>query len=190
MRIALNFHRVDPDRGGAETYVADLAGRLVALGHEVSLYANQWRPGVLPPEVICHHVPARGWTRRDHVWSFARNSEAALREARVDCSVGLINTWHHDVLIPQGGVHPASLEANSRRFRRGWQRSAYLLGKRLNPSASLYRAIERKQYDPARRARVVAVSEMVRGHLEQYHEVPPSRIRVIPNAIDAARLDV
>src|SRR5205823_1075332 len=37
---------------------------------------------------------------------------------------------------------------------------------------------------------IVAVSEMVQGHLERYHEVSRERIRVIPNAIDAGRLDV
>src|SRR4051794_17203650 len=34
MRLALNFQRVDPARGGAETYVADLCRRLVRDGHE------------------------------------------------------------------------------------------------------------------------------------------------------------
>ena len=29
MRLALNFQRVDPDEGGAETYVVDLCHRLV-----------------------------------------------------------------------------------------------------------------------------------------------------------------
>jgi UDP-glucose:(heptosyl)LPS alpha-1,3-glucosyltransferase len=191
MRLALNFQRVDPSRGGAETYVADLCHALVRAGHEVDLYANEWREGLLPGAVRTVRVEATGWTRAQRIWKFARNSEVALRATSYDCTVGLINTWHHDVLIPQGGVHAASLEANARRFPPGWRRSLYLAGKRLNlPRALLYRAIERRQYDPARRIRVVAVSAMVRGHLERFHGVPRDRIRVIPNAIDAARLAV
>ena len=100
----------------------------------------------------------------------------------------MINTWYHDVIIPQGGVRRGSLEANARRFPAGWRRSLYKAGKRLTPSSWVYQAIEAKQYDPARPARVVAVSEMVKGHLQRYHHVPASRIHVIPNAIDAGRL--
>ncbi len=189
MRLALNFFRVDPARGGAETYVADLCRRLVRDGHQVDLYANSWEAAALPG-VTCRRVEAAGRTRTARLLDFAVNSEAALRRVSIDCAVGFINTWHHDVLIPQGGVHGASLEYNARRFPAGWRRAAYLLGKRLNPKIGLYRLIERKQYDPARGARMVAVSRMVRGHLERFHGVPRDLIRVIPNAIDTARLEV
>ncbi|MEO6809098.1 MAG: glycosyltransferase family 4 protein [Isosphaeraceae bacterium] len=191
MRLALNYQRVDPTKGGAETYVADLCGALVHAGHQVDLYANYWREGVLPPEVRCVRVEANGWSKAQRLWDFAVRSESLLRQTTYDCSVGLINTWYHDVLIPQGGVHAASLEANARRFPPGVRRRLYLAGKAVNlPRALLYRRIEAKQYDPARRTRVVAVSEMVRGHLERFHGVPRDRIRVIPNAIDAGRLAV
>lgn len=191
MRLALNYQRVDPTRGGAETYVADLCGALVRAGHQVDLYANQWREGVLPPEVNCIRVEAFGWSKARRLWDFAIRSESLLRRAEHDCSVGLINTWYHDVIIPQGGVHAASLEANARRFPPGWRRRLYLAGRAVNlPRTLLYRRIEAKQYDPVRQVRVVAVSEMVRGHLERFHGVPRDRIRVIPNAIDAGRLVV
>jgi len=188
MKLAINYRRVDPSRGGAETYVADLCRRLVAGGHEVELYAESWADGALPAEVRRVRVAAEGWTRAGKIWSFAANSEAALRRADHDCTVGFINTWHHDVLIPQGGVHAASLDANADRFPAGWRRSLYKLAKAANLKTPLYREIERRQYDPARGTRVVAVSRMVRGHLERYLGVPPGRVEVIPNAIDADRL--
>lgn len=193
MRLAVNYQRVDPTKGGAETYVVDLCTRLARAGHEVDLFAQSWREGVLPEAVRCVPIPARGLTRPQRIWDFAVRSEAALRDStrRYDCTVGFINTWHHDVLIPQGGVHAASLEANSRRFAPGWRRELYKLGKRANPKhLFLYREIERRQYDPARPGLIVAVSAMVQGHLERYHGVPRERIRVIPNAIDADRLSV
>ncbi len=192
MRIALNFRRIDPSKGGAETYVVDLCHRLVSAGHRVEVYAETCRAEALPAGVGLVRVEANGWTRWRKTWNFARNSERALRRAESahDCTVGFINTWHHDVLIPQGGVHSASLDSNARRFAPGWRRWAYRLGKRINPKAWIYRAIEARQYDPARATRVVAVSEMVRGHLRRYHRVPLDRIEVIPNAIDAGRLAV
>lgn len=192
MRIALNYHRVDPTKGGAETYVVDLATRLVRAGHRVDLFANAWSEGCLPGEVATHRVPVSGLTRWERIWSFAANSEQALRaaESEIDCTVGFINTWHQDVLIPQGGVHAASLEANAKRFPAGWRRRLYVLGKGANPKRWIYRAIEARQYDPARRTRFVAVSGMVRGHLERHQGVSPDRVDVIPNAIDADRLAV
>ena len=195
MRIALNFRRIDPTKGGAETYVVDLARRLVGLGHEVAVYAESCAAGALPPGATFHPVAAPGWPRWRQTWNFARNSERALVAAEAagafDASLGLINTWRHDVLIPQGGVHGASLDCNARRFAAGWRRGLYRLGKQINPKAWVYGAIERRQYDPACGAkRVVAVSAMVRGHLARYHGVPADRVAVIPNAIDAGRLAV
>ncbi len=191
MRIAITFQRVDPSKGGAETYVADLCRRLVARGHDVSLFAAEWDADALPAEVRRVKVEARGWTRAGRIWSFARNSEIALKADPHDCSIGFINTWHQDILIPQGGVHQGSLEANAKRHARGLLRDMYVLSKRLNPKWwGLYRPIERRQYDPGRGARFVAVSRMVAGHLERFHRVPADRIRVIPNAIDADRLAV
>ena len=137
MRIAINFRRIDPNKGGAETYVVDLIHRLVGLGHEVSVYAESCRDGALPPGVAFHRVEAPGWFGWRKTWNFARNSEHALRRAEAarafDASLGLINTWHHDVLIPQGGVHGASLDYNARRFAWGWRGGLYRRGKRITP---------------------------------------------------------
>src|SRR4051794_33415516 len=106
MRLALNFRRIDPALGGAETYVVDLCHRLVRAGHDLDVFAQSWVAGALPEGVGLVRVGASGWTRARQTWDFARNSERALRAAagRYDCTVGLINTWHHDVIIPQGGV--------------------------------------------------------------------------------------
>lgn len=190
MRLAINYRRVDPDRGGAETYVVDLCRSLVEAGHSVDLYAESWRVGVLPAEVRCVRVEAPGGTRARQVLNFARNSEAALKKAEHDCTVGFINTWHHDVIIPQGGVSRASVDANSKRFPWVWQRGVYRFAKAANPKSWTVHAIEQRQYDPDRHAHVVAVSNMVREHLIQYHNVHAQRIHLIPNAIDVNRLSV
>jgi UDP-glucose:(heptosyl)LPS alpha-1,3-glucosyltransferase len=188
MRLALNFPRIDPSRGGAETYVVDLCRSLIRAGHQVDLYAESWKEGSLPPEVRAVRVPAPGRTRVQRIWAFARNSAAALQQADYDCTVGFINTYEHDVIIPQGGVHEGSLQANARRFASPLVRRLYLLGKRLNPKNAVFRMIEARQYDPRLQTRVVAVSHMVRRHLQQFHHVPRERIAVVPNAIDQQRV--
>jgi UDP-glucose:(heptosyl)LPS alpha-1,3-glucosyltransferase len=188
MRLALNFPRIDPSRGGAETYIVDLCRSLIRAGHQVDLYAESWKEGTLPPEVRAWNVPAPGRTRIQRIWNFARNSEKALGQADYDCTIGFINTYAHDVIIPQGGVHDGSLQANARRFKNSLIRRLYLLGKRLNPKHAVYRMIESRQYAPVRQARVVAVSNMVRRHIQQFHHVPRSLISVVPNSIDPDRV--
>lgn len=190
MRLALNFQRVDPSKGGAETYVVDLCRRLIHAGHAVDLYAESWSEGLLPHEVRCIPVAAPGRTRLERMLAFGRNSEAALRTTEYDCTVGFINTWAHDVLIPQGGVHEGSLEASAKRFPKGIGRALYALAKKANPKWWTYRAIEKKQFDADRSARFIAVSRMVMEHLQRFHHVPKHRVHVIPNAIDAGRLIV
>jgi UDP-glucose:(heptosyl)LPS alpha-1,3-glucosyltransferase len=189
MHLALNFQRVDPARGGAETYVADLCRNLVQAGHRVDLYAESWAAGALPPEVNTVPVAATGVSRLERILSFGRNSEAALSEAQHDCSIGFINTWVHDVIIPQGGIQSGSLNANAQRFP-SLVRRAYLTAKMANPKYWLHRLIESRQYDLERKPRVVAVSNMVKRHIEATHHVPARQIHVVPNAIDPRRLEV
>jgi UDP-glucose:(heptosyl)LPS alpha-1,3-glucosyltransferase len=190
MRLAMTFPRIDPTRGGAETYVVDLCRSLIRAGHQVDLYAESWKERSLPAEVRCIHVSAPGRMRMARIWSFARNSEAALRQADYDCTIGFINTYAQDVIIPQGGVHAGSLQANSLRFQNALVRRLYVLGRLLSPRFATYRAIERRQYAPERQARVVAVSNMVRRHIQQFHHVPRGLISVVPNAIDPGRVRV
>lgn len=190
MHLALNFQRVDPSRGGAETYVADLCRSLIQGGHRVDLYAESWADDCLPQQVNVVPVASTGRTRWERTGNFAAMSEQAMAHGAHECSVGFINTWAHDVIIPQGGVHAGSLRANAKRHPAGLPRGLYYLAKVAHPKYWLYRAIEQRQYDPQRRSRVVAVSKMVQRDLEEFHRVPRERIHVVPNAIDPRRLDV
>ena len=79
MRLALNFPRIDPTRGGAETYIVDLCRSLVRAGHQVDLYAESWKEGSLPPEVRCIAVTVPGHSRRKQIWNFAAQLRGRTR---------------------------------------------------------------------------------------------------------------
>jgi UDP-glucose:(heptosyl)LPS alpha-1,3-glucosyltransferase len=192
MRVAVISERVQPHRGGAETYVADLCRILVRRGHDVTLVANDWDLHALDPTVSRVRLLLAGARRGSRIWNFATEAERWVETngPGFDITLGFINTWAHDVIIPQGGVRAASLEANALRFESGPVRWLYRLTKQANPKYEQYRKIESRQYDPRRRAHVVAPSAWVAGHLEHYHQVPLDRIRVIHNAIDAGRLAI
>ena len=134
MRLALNYQRVDPSRGGAETYVVDLCHRLVGSGTRSTSTPSRGarescRRGAVRRRRRAGPNPKLGRMLALRAGTPRRRSTAADH----DCTVGFINTWHHDVIIPQGGVHGGSLEANARRFPAGWRRVLYLLGKKANP---------------------------------------------------------
>jgi UDP-glucose:(heptosyl)LPS alpha-1,3-glucosyltransferase len=192
MRLAVCYQDVFPRRGGAETYVYDLCRGLLGAGHRVDLVATTWDESTLPAGLRTREIALTAATRAGRIWQFATRCEQLLQThtADYDCSLGFINTWSQDILIPQGGVRAASVAANARRFRSPLVSEGYKLAKRANLRWWLYQAIERRQYDPRHGSRFVAVSRMVRDHMQKYHGIEPNRLRVIPNAIDAERLSV
>src|SRR5439155_11664526 len=101
MQIAFCYESVVPARGGCQTYIADLARRLVADGHEVHLYAGRWDADALPPSLNYHPLAAPGGPRFLRPWRFGRACESALRGAGHDVSLGFDKTWGQDVLYPQ-----------------------------------------------------------------------------------------
>ena len=148
MRLALNFQRVDPTRGGAETYVADLCRALVGAGHRVDLYAESWREGAVPEGVKCVPVAARG-----------PDQAGAALELRPELGGGAppgvvrLHGRADQHLAPRRDHSPGGRPSRQPRGqRRGGSRRAghaqlYRLGKTANPKYWVHEAIERRQYD-------------------------------------------
>ncbi len=187
MDIALCYESVLPARGGAETYIGDLARRLARDGHAVHLYASRWDASSLPAATHFHRIdPIRG-PRFLRPWRFAAACEEALAHARHDVSIGFDKTWGQDVLYPQGGLHTASAAHNLLKFPDAFSRTLAKAGKWLDPAAWSFARLERKQYLGPQRPLVVVNSNMVRGHFEYYYGIPSEAIRVVRSAIDPAR---
>jgi UDP-glucose:(heptosyl)LPS alpha-1,3-glucosyltransferase len=187
MNIAFCYESVLPARGGCETYIGDLARRLVADGHEVHLYACRWDPRSLPATMIYHALPALRGPRFLRPWRFGKLCLAVTRAHRHDVTVGFDKTWGQDVLYPQGGLHAASAEYNRCKFRQPWARLAGRLIKGLDLAHWSFSLLERKQYlaDPA--PLIVVNSFMVRDHFQRFLEVPFDRLHVVRSAIDPNR---
>jgi UDP-glucose:(heptosyl)LPS alpha-1,3-glucosyltransferase len=186
MDIALCYESVLPARGGAETYIGDLARRLARDGHAVHLYASRWDASALPPATHFHRVEATG-PRFLRPWRFAAACEGALQHTRHDVSIGFDKTWGQDVLYPQGGLHAASAAHNLLKFPDTLSRTLATLGKWLDPAAWSFARLERKQYLGPNRPLVVVNSFMVRRHFEQYYGIPPESLRVVRSAVDPQR---
>ncbi len=187
MRIALCYHSVLPARGGCETYIADLSRRLARDGHSVHLYACQWDAGALPLGMHYHRITIGKVPRFLRPWRFAQACEEALQSQAYDVTMGFDKTWGQDILYPQGGVHRASAAHNLLKFRSSWLRRASHLLKYADPASWSFAWLEQKQYCPMPRPRILVNSRMVRGHFEQYYDIAPEQIEVLPSAIDPNR---
>ena len=151
MRLALNFPRIDPTRGGAETYIVDLCRSWCGPDTRWTSTRKAGRKARYRRRSVASPWPPPG----EAADSRSGISLATPRPRHRPNGVRLLGRLHqhlrHDVIIPQGGVHRGSLQANARRFSSGRSCAGlYVLGKTANPKYWLYRAIENRQYDPAR----------------------------------------
>ncbi len=187
MNIAFCYERVLPARGGCETYIADLARRLVADRHEVHLYACRWDPAALPSGIHYHPLPEPRGPRFLRPWRFGAACARALGEGQHHISVGFDKTWGQDVLYPQGGLHLASAAHNVRKHPGALGRGLARVCKWLDLAHWSFARLERRQYLGPRRPLVVVNSVMVRTHFQHHYGLEPDDIFVVPSAIDPQR---
>jgi UDP-glucose:(heptosyl)LPS alpha-1,3-glucosyltransferase len=187
MNLALCYENVTPSRGGCETYIADLARKLLAERHEVHLYACRWDEQALPAGLSYHTLPAVNGPRFLRPWRFGALCLEALRQDRHDVSLGFDKTWGQDILMPLGGLHSASVEHNIRKHRRRLARAVARLCKSLDLAQWSFARLERRQYLSQPRSQIIVPSRMVRRHFEQHLSIPAESMQVVHCAIDPAR---
>lgn len=187
MNIAFCHESVLPERGGCETYIADLARRLIADRHKVHLYACRRDEAALPAALSFHALPAVRGPRFLRPWRFGRRCLAALGKAEHDVTIGFDKVWGVDVLYPQGGLHSASAEHNLHKYASPAGRGLARLVKTLDIAHWSFTRLERQQYLGSFPAQILVNSEMVRDHFASYLKISPDRIRVIHSAIDPGR---
>src|SRR5579862_3226482 len=186
MNIAFCYESVLPARGGCETYIADLARRLIADRHEVHLYACRWDEDALPRSLHYHALPAVRGPRFLRPWRFARRCLDALAKQQHDVTVGFDKTYGQDVLYPQGGLHAASFAHNLHKHRGTWRRKIAHALKFFDLAHWSFARLERKQYLDDQPL-VVVNSFLVRDHFQQYLEFSQKNLFVIRSAIDPER---
>lgn len=189
MNIALCHECVIPARGGCETYIADLARRLLDDGHEVHLYACSYDDKGLPTELKYHLLPPVWRPRFLRPWCFGSRCLQALRGQDHDISVGFDKTWGQDILYPQGGLHVATVDCFLREWTQPGMRLVARLGTRMDLAWWSFSLLERRQYLRSARPIIVVNSDMVRGQFQQYYNTPAQDMRVVRAAVHPERFD-
>ncbi|MBM4069564.1 MAG: glycosyltransferase family 4 protein [Planctomycetes bacterium] len=187
MNFAFCHEHVKPARGGCETYIADLARRLLADRHEVHLYACRWDVAALPAGIRYHRLPRVPGPRFLRPWRFSRRCHEALANARHDLTIGFDKTWGLDVLFPQGGLHAATVEHNRDKHRGRLGRVLARLGKTFDLGHWSFSRLERRQYLEAQRPLIVVNSRMVQRHFQRYYGIAEDSVHVVHSAIHPER---
>jgi len=184
VKVALLIERLDPTRGGAETYVTDFARMLAADGHDVHVFSRE--DSVVPEGITLRPVKVRGVGRSWRTLSFARRVRKMLSKEEFDIVHGVGWTYSQDVFQPHGGVHRAMLMQDALTCR-GARLFAEGLRQEFSPKQTVFRWMERMQYVRRPAAVFIALSEMVKRHMMLWHHVPPESIEVIYNGVDTER---
>jgi UDP-glucose:(heptosyl)LPS alpha-1,3-glucosyltransferase len=188
MNIAFCYESVLPRRGGCETYIASLARRLAADGHDLHLYACRWDASALPPGMHCHRVIVPRHPRFLRPWYFSAACRRRLASASHEVTVGFDKIAGVDVLYPQGGLYAACAEHNLLKYKSPLARGVVRALKAFDPAHHSFLALERAQYRQGRPL-VVAISDMVRRHFESHFGPDALDLRVVRIATTPERFD-
>lgn len=181
MNVGLVIERFSRDGGGLESWTWQLAHALDRRGHEVSVLTFR-PPSSLERAAI--RVIALPWS--DDRIRRAMTAERAVAGMKLDVTHDLGVCTRASILHPQSG----SRLANERRDLLARGPLGQLLA-RIDPRRARWlrqlRRFEDSRYPPPDGCVVIAVSRGVAADLASWHQVPPDRVRMVPNGIDTAR---
>lgn len=189
MKIAIvtrRYHR----QGGISKGSAETAERLVELGNEVHIFANEWKD-VRNKKINFHYVPMIkiplldrlnlfAWKKVFEVWSFSILSRLCLNYKDFD-------------IVHVKGDSLAKFDVRSAHscHRAWWDYSKgegrgilFWIRKNINPLHAIVFLIERYNFRIGNYKKIIAVSHGVKREIMSHYGVPEHDIVVIPNGID------
>ncbi|MEX2215494.1 MAG: glycosyltransferase family 4 protein [Phycisphaeraceae bacterium] len=186
MRIALVIENFNPEGGGAERNVAEMARHLTARQHAVTILCAD-TPDAPPTNLdgIRVEKSAKGKPRLAlGLWRFSRWATQRTYDGSFDVSLSVNNTVPATVLQPLGGTVKESQKqytaCRPSALARGWKRFCLA----LTPKQRLLRRLEKKSLRDPRVKRIAALSDYVVRMLVEGYGVAQDRIALIPNAVD------
>jgi len=180
MRIGLVIEHFDPQRGGAEQWTFQFAGRLLERGHEVHVVAQEFSPAARRIPIVAHRLGRIGSRIR-----LARAAEERLRALRLDVVHDMGMGWYCDVFGSHDGSRFAQWEQKLLLLP-PWARPLKRKLMRVLPRYREFQRLLARQFAEPGRV-VLALSEMVARDYQRYHAVRPEQIQLIYNGVDTER---
>lgn len=184
MKIGLAIYNFDPKKGGAERYAYDLATDLLNRGHQVYVFCSKAvnLRGVVIAKFDTVRFPR--WLRS---LFFALNHRRYRKMFSLDIMLGFGNTLDIDVYQSHGGVQRFWMEREIASYDdpREKRIKAALLRNSLNQR--IQRWVEEYPIRRGGYSRIVAISDMVKGHMKEHYSLKDDRIDVVYNGVDTEK---
>ena len=176
--VALDFDR----QGGSERRTGQLVDALLTAGHEVHLVGARIR-GAWDPRTILHPVRCAPRPRWLEVVQFSRRAGTVVRRESFDIIHNQIRPFVPGVVTAGGGCHRYYLR-EVLPLEKGWLVAGL---KRASALHLALLALERAGYRPDRCPYIIANSSLGRDGILRYYPMPPERVVVAYNGVDAGR---
>ncbi len=180
MKIGLVTKSFDPRRGGAETWTYQHAINLLERGYEVHVVARDFPPETANLPVVIHRLQ-----RISTPLGLAKAAEAKLRTLNLDLIHDMGLGWYCDIFQPHGGCWTA-ITRQKLLLVPPWLRP---IKRQVDPWLLRYRQLNMLAHRQAAAENqiLLALSQKVADEFQQFHNVPPERIRVVYNGVDVER---
>ena len=186
MKIGLAIYNFDPKKGGAERYAYDLATDLLNRGHQVYVFCS--KAVNLRGAVIAKFDTVRfpRWLRS---LFFALNHRRYAKTFSLDVMLGFGNTLDIDVYQSHGGVQRFWMEREIASYDDPRERrvKAALLRNSLNQR--IQRWVEEYPIRKGGYSRIVAISDMVAGHMKEHYGLEDEKISIVYNGVDTEKFN-
>jgi UDP-glucose:(heptosyl)LPS alpha-1,3-glucosyltransferase len=182
MKIALIQKDFFPHKGGAEQYAVNLVGALMRQGHEVTVFAHQWDK-TLTHGPKFQYVPMIKGPSFLQILSFVRNTQKSLSKGRYDIVHSLSRCFPQDVYRMGDGIYRYWLRVKE-------QNRLKMLMNFCSPRHLAILWVEKQIFAKGNSRRIIANSQLCKGHAIQYYRVDPLQITVIRNGVDFDRFNL
>jgi len=167
--------------GGAESFVAQYTTELANAGHEVHIFASQWKTGK-HPNLHVHTVRAVKSNSLLRTLSFAWYAAREVQKQKFDIIQSHERTFYQDVYRAGDGCHREWLE----------QRKKFLSPVKrffltLNPFHNLILALEKRLFEKNGCRKIIAISQMVKQDIQKHYKVAEDKIAVVYNGVELQR---
>lgn len=170
--VVERFH----SRGGVERRTFELVNNLVAAGHDVHVYANNWIRDCTF-DVTFHHIPMLKLTKALKPWSFAWFASRLTSRSGHDLIHTQARVFGYDLATLGVGCHKAYLDAagidHETAPDRRFHKTVLELEKRM---------LSPDKFDAG--CRIITNSIKCREEFASYYSVPLSNIDIIRNGVD------
>ncbi len=182
MKIAIVRKKYTP-YGGAERSAAALVEGFLDKGHEVHIFAHQWKEGDgQAKRLYFHKVPIIPGPSFLEVLSFAMNSARMLKKGQFDLIHSFERTLYQDIYRAGDGCHKEWLLRREKVIGPFKQALAS-----INPLHFSILAIERHIFKEGNYKLIIANSQKGMEEIIRHYNVPPEKIAVVYNGVDLER---